>query len=469
MPAPARLAALRASTPHITARTLNAIHRAIVTAARALRDRTAAASRAASLASSPAASKATSLAASLASSRAASKATSLAASLASSPAASKATSLAASLASSRAASKATSLAASLASSRAASKATSLAASLASSLASSLAACRAVSQPVSRAVSRAVSQAASRAASSAVGSATLAGASAIRSSAARASYALPARARIAAAAAAVLALAAAVTAAAIAIGPAAAAGPIGPAIAAAALRPAAPATPGQAPVSHSATDRVAAATAPHHHRAVAQIAAQAVPAHHSGAAGRPAHRGHRHQSRRVVLDNWHAIAEAAAGHPRGGPLAPAQRLLPAALAGGQAALPLTPARAANAAVITAQALRLHMGIRSAVIAVATAMQESTLENLGYGDRDSLGLFQQRPSMGWGTPAQVTDPVYASDAFLNALRGYQAADPGWATQPLWEAAQGVQNSGFPYAYAQWEDQAAHIVAAVTRHLL
>ncbi len=133
------------------------------------------------------------------------------------------------------------------------------------------------------------------------------------------------------------------------------------------------------------------------------------------------------------------------------------------------MPITPDRAANAELITAQALRLHMGLRSAVIAVATAMQESTLENLNYGDRDSLGLFQQRPSAGWGTPAEITNPVYASDAFLNALRGYQAGHPYWATQPLWEAAQGVQNSAFPYAYAQWEAQAAQVVAAAVRHLL
>jgi hypothetical protein len=434
VPAPARLAALRASTPRITASILNAIHRAIVSAARALRDRTALARRAASLAVSQAARWATSLAPSRAASRAARRAASWTTSLASSRAASWATSVTASLA------------ARLAASRAARRATSLATTLAAG------------------------GAASRAANGAVGSAASAGASAIRSSAARASYALPPRARIPAAAAAILALAAAVTAAAMAIGPAAAAGPIGPAIAAAALRPTTPATPGQAPASHSATAGVAGATAPRHHRATAHIAAQAVPAHHSGTAGGRAHRRHHpHHSWRVVLDNWHAITEAAAGHPRGGPLAPAQRLLPGSLTGGQAALPLTPARAANAAVITAQALRLHMGIRSAVIAVATAMQESTLENLGYGDRDSLGLFQQRPSMGWGSPAQVTDPVYASDAFLHALHAYQAAHPGWATQPLWEAAQGVQNSGFPYAYAQWEDQAAHIVAAVTRHLL
>ena len=171
----------------------------------------------------------------------------------------------------------------------------------------------------------------------------------------------------------------------------------------------------------------------------------------------------------ALNNWHAITEAAAGHPGGGSLAPAQRLLPAPLAGGQALLPITPARAANAQLITGQALRLHMGIRSAVIAVATAMQESTLENLNYGDRDSLGLFQQRPSAGWGTPAEITSPVYAADAFLHALAAYQAAHPGWATQPLYAAAQGVQGSAFPYAYAQWENQAAHIVAQATRHLL
>ena len=71
---------------------------------------------------------------------------------------------------------------------------------------------------------------------------------------------------------------------------------------------------------------------------------------------------------------------------------------------------------------------------------------------------------------GTPAQITNPVYAADAFLHALAAYQAADPGWATQPLYEAAQGVQRSRRPsYAYAQWESQAAHIVAQATRHLL
>jgi hypothetical protein len=104
----------------------------------------------------------------------------------------------------------------------------------------------------------------------------------------------------------------------------------------------------------------------------------------------------------------------------------------------------------------------------VIAVATAMQESTLDNLGYGDRDSEGLFQQRPSAGWGTPAQITNPAYASDAFLNALRDHQRADPTWASKPLWQTAQSVQNSGFPYAYAKWESQAAQLVSSIARHM-
>ena len=168
------------------------------------------------------------------------------------------------------------------------------------------------------------------------------------------------------------------------------------------------------------------------------------------------------------NTWQGVMHAAAGQ-RAGALSPSERLLPTQVSGPQAYLPMTPDRVANAATIVRQALDMHMGLRSAVIAVATAMQESTLQNLQYGTYDSLGLFQQRPSAGWGTPAQITDPVYASDAFLNALKQYQASNPGWATQPLWQAAQGVQNSGFPFAYAKWEVQAAQVVANVAGHML
>jgi hypothetical protein len=305
--------------------------------------------------------------------------------------------------------------------------------------------------------------AARAADRAVTPVVLSVACTVRAAGSGLSGAVPARAKAPVAAAAVVALASTATAAATAIGPAAIAGPAGPAIAAAAI--------GSAPASAAqVAPPTSAAVAPARGLAAA-AAAIAAPYYRSANgqhAGVPARRAG-HARRMLDLSTWHAITEAAAGHPHGGVLAPEQKLLPAGLYGAQASMVITPARAANAALITGQALRLHMGIRSAVIAVATAMQESTLENLSYGDRDSLGLFQQRPSAGWGTPAQITDPAYAADAFLRALGAYQAHDPVWARQPLWQAAQGVQRSAFPTAYAQWEDQAAHIVATVTRHLL
>src|SRR5919107_1364333 len=86
-----------------------------------------------------------------------------------------------------------------------------------------------------------------------------------------------------------------------------------------------------------------------------------------------------------------------------------------------------------------------------------MQESTLRNINYGDRDSLGLFQQRPSQGWGTPAQVLDPVYSTKTFLDRL----LAVPGWERLPVTVAAQTVQRSAFPDAYAKWEGLAADLV--------
>jgi LysM repeat protein len=100
----------------------------------------------------------------------------------------------------------------------------------------------------------------------------------------------------------------------------------------------------------------------------------------------------------------------------------------------------------------------------VIALATALQESGLRNLNYGDRDSLGLFQQRPSTGWGTPAQVTDPSYSARLFFggptNPNRGKTRGlldIPGWQTKTVAQAAQAVQISAFPDAYAKWETTA------------
>lgn len=120
----------------------------------------------------------------------------------------------------------------------------------------------------------------------------------------------------------------------------------------------------------------------------------------------------------------------------------------------------PDQLANAAIIIAVGKQLDVGQRGWVIAIAAAMQESGLRNLDHGDRDSLGLFQQRSSQGWGTPAQIQDPVYASTQFYRHL----LAVPGWQNMTLNDAAQTVQRSGAPNAYGQHEDRARTIVAAV-----
>ena len=123
--------------------------------------------------------------------------------------------------------------------------------------------------------------------------------------------------------------------------------------------------------------------------------------------------------------------------------------------------LEPAQAANAATITAVASRRGLSERAVTIALATAMQESGLRNIGHGDRDSVGLFQQRPSQGWGTAEQIQDPVYASEEFYSHL----AKVPGYSRLPLTVAAQRVQRSGFPQAYAKHETNAALLTAALT----
>ena len=114
---------------------------------------------------------------------------------------------------------------------------------------------------------------------------------------------------------------------------------------------------------------------------------------------------------------------------------------------------------NATTIYRVGRQMGMSTRDIQIALITAMQESGLRNLNYGDRDSLGLFQQRPSSGWGTPEQITNPEYATMAFEKGLKQVD----GWQDMPLTEAAQTVQVSAYPDAYAQWEQQAADLVAA------
>ncbi|WP_165988072.1 hypothetical protein [Streptomyces sp. YIM 98790] len=123
--------------------------------------------------------------------------------------------------------------------------------------------------------------------------------------------------------------------------------------------------------------------------------------------------------------------------------------------------LQPEQAANAATIGAVGSARGLPERAVTIALATAMQESSLRNLDYGDRDSLGLFQQRPSMGWGTAEEIMDPVYSSSRFYEELE----LVPGYLDMPLTVAAQTVQRSAFPDEYAKHETRAALLAAALT----
>jgi hypothetical protein len=117
--------------------------------------------------------------------------------------------------------------------------------------------------------------------------------------------------------------------------------------------------------------------------------------------------------------------------------------------------------ASAATIAAVGIRRDVPSRAIVVALATAFQESKLRNLTYGDRDSLGLFQQRPSQNWGSAKQVRDPRYASGRFYDALLKVR----NWQKLRVTDAAQRVQRSAFPEAYQQWADEAEILTAALT----
>ncbi len=116
--------------------------------------------------------------------------------------------------------------------------------------------------------------------------------------------------------------------------------------------------------------------------------------------------------------------------------------------------------ANAATIAAIGVRRRMPERAVVVALATAFQESRLEYLAGGDRDSIGLFQQRPSQGWGTPEQIRDPRYAAGRFYAALKKVR----GWERMRVTDAAQKVQRSAFPGAYEKWADESAVLTRAL-----
>ena len=129
--------------------------------------------------------------------------------------------------------------------------------------------------------------------------------------------------------------------------------------------------------------------------------------------------------------------------------------------GVAAIPLAVGQAGIAATIAGVAVRHRLPRRAVTIALAAALQESQLQNLDYGDRDSVGVFQQRPSQGWGTTAELEDPVYATTKFFAAL----VRLPGYTKMPVDQAAQDVQRSADGYAYEQWVEVATLLAGYFT----
>ena len=129
--------------------------------------------------------------------------------------------------------------------------------------------------------------------------------------------------------------------------------------------------------------------------------------------------------------------------------------------GSDAFALDPTQAANAATIAGVAARKGLSDHAVSIALATALQESKLHNISYGDRDSVGLFQQRPSQGWGSRQLLLDPRYAAAAFYRRLLQV----PGWKSMPVATAAQAVQRSADGSAYAGWDRSARVLAEALT----
>lgn len=128
--------------------------------------------------------------------------------------------------------------------------------------------------------------------------------------------------------------------------------------------------------------------------------------------------------------------------------------------GTGVVTLDPNQMANAATIAAVGIRRGLPDRAVVVALATSLQESKLHNLSGGDRDSLGLFQQRPSQGWGSREQIGDPRYAAGKFYSALVRVR----GWEAMRVTDAAQRVQKSAYPEAYEKWGDESAVLADAL-----
>jgi hypothetical protein len=131
--------------------------------------------------------------------------------------------------------------------------------------------------------------------------------------------------------------------------------------------------------------------------------------------------------------------------------------------GRLAMPLDTEQAGIAATIAGVAHQRALPARAVIVAYAAALQESKLHNLDYGDRDSVGVFQQRPSQGWGTTRNLENPVYATTRFFQVL----VTVPGYLHLPVYQAAQAVQHSADGAAYSQYQDQARRLALAFTGH--
>jgi hypothetical protein len=170
----------------------------------------------------------------------------------------------------------------------------------------------------------------------------------------------------------------------------------------------------------------------------------------------------------ATDQAAAVIEQIAAPQAGAPSA--QELHPLPITAEQKRFTPTAEQLANAKAIVDTAKEMGLPPRAWTIAVATSLQETNLKNLGHlgarNDHDSQGLFQQRPSSGWGTVEQITDPKYATKAFFEGTasnRGLLDID-GWQNLPLTQAAQKVQVSAYPNHYAKHEAQAGDIINAL-----
>src|SRR4029453_9794860 len=115
----------------------------------------------------------------------------------------------------------------------------------------------------------------------------------------------------------------------------------------------------------------------------------------------------------------------------------------------------------ASIVVGMSVKRGLPPRAASIAMATAYQETGIRNLDYGDLDSVGLFQQRPSQGWGSRKQLLDPYYATDKFYDAL----VEIDGWEKADITTVAQKIQNSSYPDAYRDHEADARMLASALT----